>query len=517
MKIFGFGSHLLVTCLIAAFFGGSVAYAQTSAPWNIVSDTPIANARFGTSVAVEADRLVVGAVYDKPNSTTAQAPGNVYVFDRDVGGTGDWQLTKKLQTAVSGTYGYGASVSLDGDRLAVGEPSAPSGSGGKVYIYEKDEGGTNQWGLVRSRSDGVTQYQSDAFGAAIKLDGNDLFVGAPGAQGLGGGGQGKVNLLVKDFGGLNNWAIKKDIYADDGFAVERFGTALDMDDDTLVVGARWTSTVVPGDYHEHGGALFVFERDYPTSGSWGKTTKLLASDIDSSYELGVSVAIDGDILVAGAIHERFGLDPGAGAVYVFEKVSGSWIETTIIHPFDRHSGQSFGYSVAIQGSNLYIGSPTHSGSSADSSGAVYIYERVAEGDWRLTDRLSGCTSSGAGSSDWYGTSISVDPNYTAIGAQAASHSGLSWAGLVEVDETGGNNCSDFENCSDVDIVLPSADNVVGRHLIATTASISNSGVYNVASPTGDVTLSAGSLVKLDSGFSVEVGATFSAIINGTCT
>ena len=127
---------------------------------------------FGHAVSVSGDTLVVGA----PDYSDHGAPGAAYVYVR----SGDvWTETQKLagSDAVAGDF-FGESLALEGDRLFVGAGALSRGfdenGNGSVYVFERSAGVfTETQKLVAS--DGVL---GDAFGGAIATSGSWLLVGA---------------------------------------------------------------------------------------------------------------------------------------------------------------------------------------------------------------------------------------------------------------------------------------------------------------------------------------------------
>ena len=82
---------------------------------------------------------------------------------------------------------------------------------------------------------------------------------------------------------------------------------------------------------------------------WGQTQKLVAADRSNSDELGYSIAIDGDYLIAGSTFNN-APNLAEGAVYVFKKdAAGNWSEhQKLLHP--NSQGFDFlGADVAISG------------------------------------------------------------------------------------------------------------------------------------------------------------------------
>jgi len=100
--------------------------------------------QFGMSVAVNGDRVVVGHPFD------ADAQGSAHIFDRT--SDGSWVETKL--TAADGVGGdvFGSSVAVDGDRVVVGAGGINDDTG-SVYVFEPD--GDSGWaGAKLAASDG---------------------------------------------------------------------------------------------------------------------------------------------------------------------------------------------------------------------------------------------------------------------------------------------------------------------------------------------------------------------------
>lgn len=91
---------------------------------------------FGYSVCVRDNFLAVGCPSGSICEPTSSYPGFVYVYDKNKGGTDNWGLINILQGA-SNADKFGNSVSLDGDIMAVGAPGV-SGSGA-VYVFRKKQ------------------------------------------------------------------------------------------------------------------------------------------------------------------------------------------------------------------------------------------------------------------------------------------------------------------------------------------------------------------------------------------
>ena len=91
------------------------SYSATTESTKIFASTPGAAASFGWSTAADGDTVVVGA-YGFVSYT-----GAAFVFERNQGGADNWGHTKKI-TAAAGAASdrFGNSVSISGDTVVVG-------------------------------------------------------------------------------------------------------------------------------------------------------------------------------------------------------------------------------------------------------------------------------------------------------------------------------------------------------------------------------------------------------------
>ena len=180
--------------------------------------------------------MVVGALWADSGGTDR---GQVYVFSKDQGGANNWGLVKILSASDKATGdGFGTSVTVSGDIAVVGAVGADSGgiNRGQVYVFSKDQGGANNWGLVKilSASD---KADYDNFGSSVAVSSDTVVVGADGAD-FGGTNRGQVYVFSKDQGGANNWGQVKILSASDKSKDDFFGESVAISGDTSVVGAQ---------------------------------------------------------------------------------------------------------------------------------------------------------------------------------------------------------------------------------------------------------------------------------------
>ena len=131
------------------------------------------HADFGSSVAIDGDYLVVGAQW---GSTYISGAGAAYIYKYD--GV-SWQFQQKLNDPNSLIYGrFGSSVAISGDVIVVGAPGTYSMSGtqyGSAYVY-RNNGSYWQLQAVRTIGNDPTEF----FGCSVDVSGHNVVVGARG-------------------------------------------------------------------------------------------------------------------------------------------------------------------------------------------------------------------------------------------------------------------------------------------------------------------------------------------------
>ncbi len=135
----------------------------------IYPDTPIIDERFGASVAIDGDFIVVGA---PGSSTSGSLTGSVYVFDVNSGA----QLHRIVPAGSAAGDFVGTSVDVQDGVIAIGAPfhDAPGMSGvGIVYTYNAASGT-----LINTFNPPMPSVLQQ-FGTSVALDGSRLVVGAP--------------------------------------------------------------------------------------------------------------------------------------------------------------------------------------------------------------------------------------------------------------------------------------------------------------------------------------------------
>ena len=92
-----------------------------------------------------------------------------------------------------------------------------------------------------------------------------------------------------------------------------------------------------------------------SGGTWTEQQKLTASDAAAIDQFGVSVAISGDTVVAGAYVDDTPAGADAGSAYVFVRSGGTWTQQQKLTASDAAANDLFGFSVAVSGDTAVVG------------------------------------------------------------------------------------------------------------------------------------------------------------------
>ncbi len=155
--------------------GSIVIFEKKEAGWNqtlkIFSSDGKAKDRFGCSLALAGGYLAVGA------DGTEGFMGAVYIFEKNLGGTNNWGEVKKIQPMDAGTDDrFGKTIAMSGAYLLVGSEGHEMGMGA-TYLFRKGKEGEHQWGLA-NKMNAMDGSPRDLFGSSVAMSGEDIFIGA---------------------------------------------------------------------------------------------------------------------------------------------------------------------------------------------------------------------------------------------------------------------------------------------------------------------------------------------------
>jgi uncharacterized membrane protein len=239
----------------------------------------------------------------------------------------------------------------------------------------------------------------DHFGYAVGISGDAIVVGANFEAGDSASTAASPNNNAAEAGAAyvftrsgSTWTQQAYLKAFNADGADRFGTAVAISGDTVIVGANWeagdeTSTAASPNNDGHlAGAVYVYVRSGST---WTQQAYLKASNAGTGGdEFGTAVGISSDTIVVGA-PERSG---AAGAAYVFTRSGTTWTEQAYLEAsnFADESVDNFGFSVAVYGDTIVVGAPYEDGDSASTAaspnvdatdaGAAYVHTQRVDVD-----------------------------------------------------------------------------------------------------------------------------------------
>lgn len=364
-------------------------------------------------------------------------------------GAAQCELTK-LNASDEARYSeFGGAVAMSRDLLVVGAASTYSGAphegAGTAYIFRREGMG---W-IEEGQLPWLDEWPASLFGTSVAMHDNSIIVGAPNAPVDPPSAQvGEAYIFTRIHG---VWHQEARLFPPDtdSDSEHNFGYRVALSDEFAVAGstlnygagiyrsgsvyvfkredARWTfdaklvasdagagdrfgRVAIAGDYllvgapghdgvAENAGAVYVFRR---VDGTWVEDAKLTASDAGFNDAFGDELAADGSVAAVRA--------PGEGTVYVFRRQGSSWVQEEI--PYAGGSGTS---AVAIKGNVVVIGDPNGMGA-FDDTGVARVY-RYAGGNWSHETTLA---ASDGTDGDQFGFGVATDGTFAAVGAPGDS-------------------------------------------------------------------------------------------------
>lgn len=277
------------------------------------------------------------------------------------------------------------------------------------------------------------------------MDGDVAVVGAPYDDGA--GTDAGAAYVFRRRG--DQWTQEAKLTAPAPQPFDRFGFSVAVSGEAVVVGAdrRDAGSLVDS------GEAFVFRF---AEGGWFLEAALRPRGLAEKDGLGISVAIDGDVLLAGAPGTD-GAFPGVGAVYVFRRVQGAWQEEEKLTDPSPGEYASFGCAVSLSGDGALIGASASSDLQV-LGGRAYVFRRHGARVWELEARLAPRKLAPL---EKFGASVALHGDLAAVGAPRATLGEKTRAGAVSLFQ---RTESGWEPAAEVTASPPRSDEEFGRAL-----------------------------------------------------
>ncbi|MCP4697793.1 MAG: hypothetical protein GY862_13215, partial [Gammaproteobacteria bacterium] len=309
--------------------------------------------RFGSSVAIKGDTLVVGAPLHSANGSPIS--GAAYVF---VNNSGIWEPQGKL-TADQITnenhnyeaFGTAAALSRDAGTIVIGavynDERIPGT--GKAYVFKYN--GISWEGHSRLAPENAIVYA--ATGSSAAIDGNTIALGAPNDANVSGVISGAVYVFEYDDNTLS-WVEKEKLTPVAAIEGEGFGAAVAITGDTAVIGTAPKNS---------GGSAYVFAKE---GAGWMQKDRFISDNGVAGDAFGISAAVneDADNILIGEIKAY-----GAGVTHLFTRQNKGWRKKATLQPPESQIMDQASRAVALDSSGtIVIGAP----GTDNRKGAVYV-------------------------------------------------------------------------------------------------------------------------------------------------
>jgi choice-of-anchor B domain-containing protein len=296
---------------------------------------------FGSSVAANGNWLLVGAPEVNDGS------GAAYLFQKS--GSGNWsQVSEFMAPNDTVESALGSSVMLSGNYAFVGAPDHADGLGA-VLVYSRSN---SEWSEMAAIVNPDTAGSN--FGSSLAMDGMNLVVGAPQRGG------GAVHVFANEG---SDWMHTASLSSDQAEERSQFGNSIGIHGDKVLVGAPRNDRAA--------GTVFVFSNE---DGEWMESGRLSAFDGQSPYLFGSSITVAGSEVWVGAPNAG----GGKGTIYQFMMdEDGMWSGSSKMPMSSQEEGDYFSGTLAVDGDVAVAGM-----TGADyGEGSAAVLERNDMGSW----------------------------------------------------------------------------------------------------------------------------------------
>lgn len=349
---------------------------------------------FGLNTAISGNFVAIGAEYrDKQ--------GAVYIFEQE---DSEWTLTAKFKGRKNADH-FGSAVSISGPFVAIGASLSDNVNGddaGAAYIYGNRD---NEWKKIATLlpDDGA---ERDIFGSSISISGENVIVGAIGDDDV---GERSGSTYIFSRQGVD-WVQKEKFVDPRGQAHDNFGYSVSIDGNYAIVGSPGFTVSSSGTSSAH-----IYEFDGHT---WANVVELIPNSGSRYDSYGISVSISGEFAAVGANYDD---DNGfnSGAVYIYHRENGEWIEFSKLFASDGTNDDWFGEVVSLYRDKLLVSARVDD-DHGNGSGSVYIFNFDGV-KWVEIQKL---TASDAQPRDNFGLRAAISEKHAIIGAWNEDEKGL---------------------------------------------------------------------------------------------
>ncbi len=242
--------------------------------------------------------------------------------------------------------------------------------------YESGHGDRSGAAYLRDTGSGMVtrilasdEHAGQRFGWSVDLDGDTLVVGAP-------AGRREAGAAYVFHHGPSGWQQVARLDGLPGHAGDGFGLSVAVHGDRILIGSPWNRSAGP-----QAGAAFLFERE---AGVWGLREEFRTAHTGPGDAFGFAVDLSGDRGAVGAFSDN-AVVYNEGAAYVFELAGPSVVLQARLLEGQPRPNSQFGRALCLQDDLLAVGA-TEDRVSNSRSGSVTLFARES-GTWNEMQRL----------------------------------------------------------------------------------------------------------------------------------
>lgn len=379
------------------------------------------NELFGAALAIDGDRVIVGAM---GNSESASRAGAAFVFERQGGA---WVRTARLRPAsLDADDDFGAVVDVNGDLAIVAAPGDDDlgTSTGAAYIFRVVAGSWVEEAKL------VPPNPVDFARAGVVAIAGDVAVLRA---------SDRVHVFRHAAGA---WSLETSLAAPDAPLGQGFGIGVATDGNRVVVAANLDS--------ENGadaGAAYVFRWD---GTAWVLEQKVVPGDVRADLQFGPKPRLDGTTLVASSMD----------AAYVFVFDGSRWNQQARISPPDPASTVNFP-PADVSGDRLVLGDGTSNVDATNGQrGGAWVFERSGS-TWGMSVAISladlpcPCDTFRLGQAVGIAGAFGVAGSWDSLGPGGEGQDGAAWVFVLDDPDEDGvptplDNCPTIANPEQLD-------------------------------------------------------------------
>jgi hypothetical protein len=241
---------------------------------------PVAGDEFGKAVAIQNNKLLVGAPRKSNGSFNQQGAAYLFLYN----GSNWTQNNKLLHGELTGGDEFGSSVAVDANRLVIGAPDKRENNislAGAAFIFYSANGNSG-WSLEKKLTNTTSAFE-DRFGSSVSIDGEHVAIGVPGRHLYNSDAAGAV-IIYRYI--QNDWLGTASLDVKEVATEDYFGSSVALKGAQLLVGAPMRDI----DGHFNAGGAWLFEGDLPFS-SWFFRRRITDVEVERIAFFGSAVAV----------------------------------------------------------------------------------------------------------------------------------------------------------------------------------------------------------------------------------